>query len=312
VSWKRQITAGLYKNERVQDGMSDNDTLQRFLFEHTPIRGEIVHLDATWQAILSKHDYPPLVRDLLGQMMAAAALLAGSLKLNGRMVIQLQGSGPITLMVVECTNAQELRGLAHWQDLPAHGDLQTLTGDARLTITLEPRDDQDRYQSIVELSGITLSDALMKYLQQSEQLDTYLWLSADEQRAAGMMLQKLPNREEHADADTWNRVVHLASTLTHEELLRVEELHLLHRLFHEETVRVFEPQPVCFRCSCSRERVSNMLRSLGITEVKSILEEQGHVHVACEFCNQKYHFDSVDVEELFASHTPAKSSDTRH
>jgi len=292
--------------------MSDNDTLQRFLFEHTPIRGEIVHLDATWQENLSKHDYPPLVRELLGQMMAAAALLAGSLKLNGRLVIQLQGSGPITLMVVESTNANELRSLAHWQDLPNCGDLKSLAGDALLTITLEPRDDQDRYQSIVELSGSTLSDALMKYLQQSEQLDTYLWLCANDKRAAGMMLQKLPSLEDQSDVDAWNRVVHLASTLTQEELLKVEELHLLHRLFHQETVRVFEPQPVCFRCTCSRERVSNMLRSLGINEVKSILDEQGKVHVACEFCNQKYNFDSVDVEQLFTSQTSTTISPTRH
>ena len=292
--------------------MTDNDTLQRFLFEHTPIRGEIVHLDATWQAILAKHDYPPLVRDLLGEMMAASILLAGSLKLHGRLVIQLQGSGPITLMVVECSNAHELRGLAHWQDLPEAGDLQALTGNAQLTITLEPKDDQDRYQSIVELKGASLSAALMNYLQQSEQLDTHLWLSADGARATGLMLQKLPSEEEVEDADAWNRVVSLASTVHAEELRGVETLQLLHRLFHEEQVRVFEPAPVCFRCSCSRERVSNMLRSLGPVEVKAILEEQGKVGVACEFCNQKYDFDSVDVEELFASSTPSQSSDTRH
>ena len=292
--------------------MSDNDTLQRFLFEHTPIRGEVVHLDATWQAILAKHDYPPLVRDLLGEMMAASVLLAGSLKLHGRLVIQLQGSGPITLMVVECSNAHELRGLAHWQDLPEQGDLQALTGNAQLTITLEPKDDQDRYQSIVELKGASLSAALMNYLQQSEQLDTHLWLSADGARATGLMLQKLPSEAEAEDADAWNRVVSLASTVHAEELRNVETLALLHRLFHEEVVRVFEPAPVCFRCSCSRERVSNMLRSLGPVEVKSILEDQGKVGVACEFCNQKYDFDSVDVEELFASSTPSQSSDTRH
>lgn len=292
--------------------MSDNDTLQRFMFEHTPIRGEIVHLDATWKTNLSKHDYPPMVRDLLGQMMAANALLAASLKLNGRMIIQLQGSGPITLMVVESTNAQELRGVAHWQNLPEQADLQSLTGNALLTITLEPRDDQDRYQSIVELSGDSLSEALMNYLQQSEQLDTYLWLSADSQRAAGMMLQKLPGNETQGDDDAWNRVVHLASTLTHEELLKVEELHLIYRLFHQESVRVFDPLPVYFRCSCSRDRVANMLRSLGITEVRSILEDEGHVHVACEFCNQKYNFDSVDVENLFASNLNSQPSDTRH
>jgi len=292
--------------------MPDNDTLQRFMFDQTPIRGEIVHLDATWKTNLSKHDYPPMVRDLLGQMMAANALLAASLKLNGRMVIQLQGSGPITLMVVESTNAQELRGVAHWQDLPEKDDLQSLAGNALLTITLEPRDDQDRYQSIVELKGNTLSDALMGYLQQSEQLDTYLWLSADNQRAAGMMLQKLPGNDEQPDKDAWNRVIQLASTLTHEELLKVEELNLIYRLFHQESVRVFEPQPVYFRCSCSRERVSNMLRSLGITEVRSILEDEGNVHVACEFCNQKYIFDSVDVESLFVSQVTSQPSDTRH
>ncbi len=297
--------------------MSDNDTLQRFMFEKTPIRGEVVHLDATWQAILEKHEYPPLVRDMLGEMMAAAVLLAATLKLNGRLVIQLQGKGPITLMVVECSNARELRGLAHWQDLPDQGDLMSLAGEGQLTITLEPTDEQERYQSIVELKGENLSDALMNYLQQSEQLDTHLWLAADGQRAAGLLLQKLPDDGkneviEEEDADAWNRIIQLSSTVQKEELLKVEELNLLYRLYHEETVRVFEPLPVCFRCSCSRERVTNMLRSIGITELTSIIEEQGNVGVACEFCNQKYEFDSVDVEGLFASTVSNSPSETRH
>ncbi len=292
--------------------MPDNDTLQRFLFDQTPIRGEIVHLDATWQAILERHEYPALVRDILGEMMAAAVLLAASLKLNGRLVIQLQGTGPISLMVVECSNAHELRGLAHWSDLPEQGDLKTLAGAGQLTITLEPKNDRDRYQSIVELSGDNLSDAIMNYLQQSEQLDTRLWLSANGQRAAGLLIQRLPDVDQAADTDAWNRVIQLSDTVTPEELLTVPELKLLHRLYHEEKVRVFEPIPVCFRCSCSKERVVNMLRSLGQAEVKSILEEQGKISVACEFCNQKYTFDSVDVEEVFASTVPPKSSGTRH
>ncbi len=292
--------------------MSDNDTLQRFLFEHTPIRGEIVHLDATWQAILDKHDYPPLVRSVLGEMMAASVLLAASLKLHGRLIIQLQGTGPISLLVVECSNAHELRGLAHWSELPEEGDLSTLAGNGQLTITLEPKDDQDRYQSIVELSGNSVSDALMNYLQQSEQLDTCLWLSANEHRAAGLMLQKLPTEKEAEDADAWNRVIQLANTVSNEELLEVSELKLLHRLFHEEKVRVFDPAPVCFRCTCSKDRVINMLRSLGPVEVKGILEEQGEVSVACEFCNQKYAFDTVDVEEIFASSVTTNPSETRH
>lgn len=292
--------------------MLDNDTLQRFLFEHTPIRGEVVHLDATWQAILERHDYPLLVRDILGEAMAAAILLAATLKLHGRLIIQIQGNGPLNLMVVECSNAHELRGLAHWQDLPEQGDLQSLVGNGQLTITLEPDDEKDRYQSIVELKASTLADALMGYLQQSEQLDTHLWLAADANRAAGLLLQKLPTAGETEDKDAWDRVIHLTTTLQKEELLEVHELKLLHRLYHEEAVRVFDPLPVCFRCSCARDRVANMLRTLGADEVHSILEEKGKVGVACEFCNQKYEFDKVDVEELFASAVSSSPSATKH
>jgi len=292
--------------------MNDNDTLQRFVFEQTPVRGEIVHLDATWQAILARHDYPPLVRDILGEAMAAAVLLAATLKLHGRLVIQIQGNGPINLMVVECANAHELRGLAHWDNLPEQGDLQSLVGNGQLTITLEPDDQKDRYQSIVELKGQHLADALMAYLQQSEQLDTHLWLAADASRAAGLLLQKLPGSGEIEDQDAWNRVIHLSSTVQKSELLEVEEIQLLHRLYHEENVRIFEPLPVCFRCSCSRDRVANMLRTLGSEEVHAILAERGEVSVACEFCNQKYDFDSVDVEQLFVSNVQATPSATKH
>ena len=289
-----------------------NDTLQRFIFEHTPIRGEIVHLDATWRAILERHDYPPIVRNLLGEMMAAAILLAATLKMRGRMIIQIQGHGPIRLLVVECTNALELRAVAHWNELPQTTDLEQLLGDGRLIITLEPVDDQEKYQSIVETKGKTLSEVLGRYLQQSEQLDTHLWLAANSERAAGMLLQKLPSKDPAQDSDTWNRVMHLTETVQREELLQLPQLNLLHRLYHEEEVRVFEPSPVCFRCSCSKDRVVNMLRVLGYDEVKSILQEQGTVDVACEFCNQKYVFDSVDVEQLFASAAAPPTTDTKH
>jgi molecular chaperone Hsp33 len=289
-----------------------NDTLQRFIFEHTPIRGEIVHLDATWRAILERHEYPPIVRDLLGEMMAAAILLAATLKMRGRMIMQLQGHGPIRLLVVECTNALELRGVAHWQDLPETTDLEQLLGDGRLIITLEPMDDQERYQSIVETKGKTLAEILGRYLQQSEQLDTHLWLAANDARAAGMLLQKLPSKDPAQDSDIWNRVIHLSETVQRDELLQLPQLSLLHRLYHEEEVRVFEPSPVCFRCSCSKDRVDNMLRVLGYAEVKSILQEQGQINVACEFCNQKYVFDSVDAEQLFASTAQHSAPETKH
>lgn len=289
-----------------------NDTLQRFIFEHTPIRGEIVHLDATWRAVIERHDYPPIVRDLLGEMMAAAILLAATLKMRGRMIVQLQGHGPIRLLVVECTNALELRGVAHWQDLPETTDLEVLLGDGRLIITLEPMDDQEKYQSIVETKGKTLAEILGRYLQQSEQLDTHIWLAANGERAAGMLLQKLPSKDPAQDSDIWNRVIHLSATVQREELLQLPQLSLLHRLYHEEEVRVFEPSPTCFRCSCSQDRVNTMLRVLGYDEVKSILQEQGQINVACEFCNQKYIFDSVDAEQLFASAATPPTSDSKH
>ncbi|UCE88539.1 MAG: Hsp33 family molecular chaperone HslO [Pseudomonadota bacterium] len=288
------------------------DTLQRFLFENAAVRGEIVHLDATWQAVLERHDYPAPLRALLGEMMAAVALLAATLKLKGRMIVQLQGSGPVSLLVVEGTSERTLRAIAHYSEQDLQGDLRTLLGDGRLAITLEPREGGERYQGIVDLSGDTLADALTDYLMRSEQLDTSLWLAADAQQAAGLLIQKLPGEKSGADVDLWNRVQHLSATIRSEELLAVPPGEIIRRLYHEEDVRVFEAEPVCFRCSCSRERVANMLRTLGAVEVHEILAEQGAIDVACEFCNQKYNFDVVDAEQLFAAGVSPETPRTHH
>lgn len=277
-----------------------NDLLQRFLFESADIRGDLVHLDATWQAVLEKHDYPAPVRRLLGEMMVAAVLLSATLKLKGRITLQIQGEGPVSLMVVECTSERTLRGLAHAaEQLPA-GNLGALVGAGRLAITLEPVDGPERYQSIVELGGDTLAEVLENYLDISEQLETRLWFSVDDQRAAGLLIQKLPESRKDSDADAWNRIHQLSTTIRDEELLNLPAREIIHRLYHEEDVRVFEPEAVCFRCSCDRERVANMLRTLGLEEVRSIIRDEGSVRVACEFCNHKYEFDVVDTEQLFA------------
>jgi molecular chaperone Hsp33 len=288
------------------------DILQRFLFENADIRGDLVHLDATWQAVLDKHDYPEPVRKLLGEMMVASVLLSATLKFKGRMTIQIQGDGPISLMVVECTSERTLRGLAHAaEDLP-DGDLGTLVGPGRLAITLEPDDGPERYQSIVELTGDTLSEVLENYLDISEQLDTRLWLAVDNQRAAGLLIQKLPVAKPRSDTDAWNRISKLSSTIRDEELLNLSALEIIHRLYHEEGVRVFEAEAVCFRCTCDRERVGNMLRTLGLEEVRSIIRDEGSVRVACEFCNHKYEFDVIDTEQLFAAELPPDVPTTRH
>lgn len=287
------------------------DSLQRFLFENANVRGELVHLDATWREVLNRSDYPAPVRALLGEMMAAAALLSATIKFEGSMTLQVQGSGPVSLMVVECTHQFALRGLAHWSgELADGGSLPDVLGDGRLAITVDPGAGRERYQGIVALEGRSLSEALDAYLARSEQLDTRLWLVADAESAAGLLLQRLPG--EQPDPDAWTRVARLGETVTARELIDLPAGEVMHRLFHEEDVRVFESQPVSFRCSCSRERVANMLRSLGSEEVHDILAEQGAVEVACEFCNQRYGFDEVDVEQLFAGVDQPHVPPTRH
>ena len=287
------------------------DTLQRFLFEHVPVRGEFVHLDATWQAVLERHDYPPLLRDVLGELMVASALLAATLKFEGSVILQLHGSGPVSLVVAECTSDTTLRATAKWSgEIPA-GNLPSLLGNGRFAITLVPREAGQTYQGIVDLRGGTVAACLEHYMQHSEQLDTRLWLAADERRAAGVLLQQLPGPSD-ADPDDWHRIVQLAGTLSRQELLDLPPETLLYRLFHEDDVRVFEPRITAFRCSCSKQRVVSMLRMLGQKEVRSIIDERKSVDVQCEFCGKAYSFDAVDAEQLFAADTLAQAQRTQH
>lgn len=290
-----------------------SDTLQRFLFDKAPIRGASVQLGATWQAILERHTYPRPVQDLLGEMMSAAILLSSTLKMKGRMSLQLQGDGPLKLMMVECTDGHALRGVAQCDELVPN-DLPSLIGDGRLVINLEPEESKERYQSIVNLHGQSLADALTDYLIRSEQLETYLWLSADQQHTAGLLIQKLPSNWHEEELQLWEKVYHLSSTIKPEEMLHLPHREIIHRLYHEDDVRVFDEEPIFFRCSCSRERVANMLRTIGYDEVQDILREQEVILVACEFCNQKYKFDSVDAEQLFAADSASESTPgpTRH
>jgi molecular chaperone Hsp33 len=290
---------------------SDRDTLTRFLFEHAEVRGEVVRLDATWRAVLANHTYPEPIRNLLGEMMAAATLLAATLKFDGSLIMQMQGSGPVTLAVVECSSDFHLRATAKWRDDLVPGDIAALLGQGKFVITIDPKSSTQIYQGIVALEGTTVAQVLEHYMLQSEQLETRLWLASDGEQACGLLLQRLP---EHASADTdaWNRALNLGSTLSAEELLTLPARDILHRLFHEEDLRLFEPRPVSFRCTCSRERVANMLRLLGLDEVHSILEEQGKIAVDCEFCNRHYAFDAVDAEQLFAADVLTQPGSTRH
>ncbi|MDH5218892.1 MAG: Hsp33 family molecular chaperone HslO, partial [Gammaproteobacteria bacterium] len=279
--------------------MKETDIIRRFMFENIPVRGEIVHLDATWRAVLEKNEYPEIVKKTLGEFMSAAALLSSTLKFEGTLSFQVSGNGPISLMIMEATNHRTLRGIAkHSDNVPESGNLHALLGDGNLVITIENTISKERYQGIIELEGESVAEALEKYLTQSEQLDTRLWLATDNQQATGMLLQRMPGQAE-TDADAWTRVTHLGSTITPEELVSLSAEEIIHRLFNEDDVRLLDAEPVSFRCSCSKERVRNMLRGLGHAEIRSIIEEEGVVDTSCEMCGQRYVFDQIDAEEIF-------------
>ena len=292
--------------------MTTGDSLQRFIFEHAPIRGEIVHLDATWRAVLERREYPPRVRDVLGELMAAAALLTSTLKFDGRLIMQVQGKGPVSLLVVECTSDRAMRAIAQWHGEVPDAPLAELVGNGRLAVTIDPFKGKERYQAIVNLEGRTVAEAFENYFARSEQLDTRLWLAADPHQAAGMLLQRLPDGPQENDEDAWDRAVHLGSTITRQELLGLPVPDIIHRLYHEEDIRLFSRMPVSFRCSCSRERVESVLRMLGREEIHSILAEQGMVQVDCEFCGNHYEFDRIDAEQLFVSPHSVPAAHTRH
>lgn len=290
--------------------MREADRLERFLFETTHVRGELVSLDRTFRAAIARHDYPEPVRALLGEAMAASALLSSTIKFDGgSLTFQVQGDGPVQLLVARCTSDRNLRGLVRWNGAVPAGPLPSITGSGRLAITIDPGGDRERYQGIVELAGETLARAIEGYFAQSEQLDTRLWLAADGAHAAGMLLQKLPGDE--ADPDLWNRVLHLAATLTPAELLELSTREILRRLFHEEDVRLFRAEPVAFRCGCARTTIESVLRVFGRDEAESILRERGSIDVTCEYCLDHYAFDAIDVATLFAG-TPGPRSASRH
>lgn len=312
--------------------MHDRDCLHRFLFEHYPIRGHIVHLDASWRALLEHREYPNVIRDTLGEALAASVLLAATLKFEGTLSLQLQGQGSMHLMLAQCSDALGVRAVARYREaeqeqVEYERDLAALSGKGNLTVTLENEDLSQRYQGIVPLTGASMADCLRSYFESSEQLPTRLWLHADAKGASGLLLQRLSNDSVKnravgsplhvADpaeiADAWQRVQLLGDTLKPEELQTLSDRNLLRRLFAEDDVRLFESAPVFFRCRCSRERVTGMLRALGAEEVRSVLAEQGHVEVRCDFCNRAYRFDAVDIEQLFSHGPPASdTSERRH
>ncbi|MGH8185401.1 MAG: Hsp33 family molecular chaperone HslO, partial [Steroidobacteraceae bacterium] len=280
------------------------------------------------RALLEHRDYPPSIRDTLGEAVAASVLLAATLKFDGTLSLQLRGQGPMHLMLAQCSSQLGVRAVARYREAHETRDLAALSGEGNLTVTLENEDLSQRYQGVVPLTGERLADCLREYFESSEQLPTRLWLHATETGASGLLLQRLSNDSVQARTggpsarplpdpaevdDAWRRVQLLGDTLRLDELQALSDKDILRRLFNEDDVRLFESSPVFFRCRCSRDRVIGMLRSLGADEIKSLLAERGNVEVRCDFCNRAYRFDAIDVEQVFAAGpAPSDASETRH
>ena len=292
----------------------DDDVLHRFMLDHAGVRGALVRLGPAWREVAGRGDYPPALHALLGEALAASALLTGNIKLDGALSIELKSSGALRLLFAECSEHGCLRGLARWNPpLPEPLQLRVLP-DAIMAITLGNVERGQRYQGLVELQHAGLAAALENYFVRSEQLPARILLAASGEHAVGLMLQKLPDeggREAARDDDAWNRIVQLTATLGPAELLASAPEQLLYRLYHEESVRLFEPRALAFGCSCSRERVATMLHSLGRDEVEAALAARaGEIEVICEFCAQRYHFDRIDAEHLLSSHPAPAPPDT--
>ena len=293
------------------------DFTQRFIFDNSDTRGELASLDHSYAEVLAKHAYPEPVQQLLGELMAAAALLVGSLKFDGLMSLQARSEGPVPLLMIECTSDREIRGLARFnaEQITPDATLADLMPNGVLAITIDPAVGK-RYQGIVDLDGKTLSDCFTNYFVMSHQVPTRFWLAANGKRARGMLLQQLPAeviKDEDDRAESWQRLNILGDTLKVEELLGLDNESILVRLFHEEELRVFPDELIEFKCSCSRERSGNALTSLGRDDALNlVVEHDGHIEIDCQFCNERYLFDAADVDQLFAGAGVESPSDTHH
>ena len=299
-----------------------------FVCDGAPVRGEIVSISTAWQAVLARRNDPPVIRQILGDFVAAATLLSASLKFDGTLIIQAQSKGPISLLVVECSSNLTMRATVKLSVEPSEIDqnatlavLLDAANTGRLVITLDPSErqpGQPPYQGIVALqqdhNGIAMpvqnaAEAIMLYMRHSEQLETRIWLASNEQVVGGLLLQRLPNSGGHVHLDPqtaaegWSRIQALGETITTDELLELSPETTLRRLFLNESsvagVRTFPTRPVQFACRCSRLKVADVLRMLGEEEVNSILAEQGAVETGCEFCGKSYRFDAVDCIQVF-------------
>lgn len=286
----------------------NNDNLYRYLFEKAHVRGELVRLQNSYAAVLAAQDYPPPVRRLMGELMAATSLLTATLKFEGDIAVQLQSEGPIKYAVINGTHKQELRGVARWDgDVP--NDFASMFVKGVMAITITPKDGE-RYQGMVALDKDSLAACLEGYFSQSEQLATRVILKTrsevDVPLAAGMLLQVLPVAA--SAHEEFEHLAQITDTITAEELLELPIQDILYRLYHQEEVELFAPQPVLFKCSCSRQRSAMALASVDKQDLLDIAAKDGEVAINCQYCHAEYRFDAIDIEAIHAGQFDQPSS----
>ncbi|RUO76275.1 Hsp33 family molecular chaperone HslO [Idiomarina seosinensis] len=267
------------------------DQLVRYTFADQDVRGELVQLTSSYQSLIRGHQYPPLVQQALGEMMAAVSLLTATLKFEGHIAVQLQGDGPLNFIAVNGNHQQQLRGIARIRDEIKSTNIRDMIGKGQLVITLEP-EQGERYQGVTSADADSIAEMLENYFMQSEQLATKIWLNADGEHAAGMLLQRMPASGK--DMTGFEHLTTLTETITEQELYTLPAEQLLHRLYHEETVHIYPPQSVSFVCGCSRERTLEALASVPVEQIKEILEQDGEIVMTCDYCLTEYRFSQED------------------
>lgn len=279
--------------------MNEIDCLQKFIFEHQEIRGEIVRIDNTLKKILSQRTYPQMVEHLLAEAILSTILLTSSIKFEGTLSLQFQGDERLPLLLVQCDEELNIRAFAKHAEHLETQDYANAFLKGKMVITITQNKNMNSYQSIVPIQSTSMSENLMYFFAQSEQLATRLWLAVGEQRAAGMMLQLMPGQNSEQREQFWEYAIQLGQTVTEDELLNLDNKTLLHRLYHETELRLFDCKSTKFQCHCNEEKMKQVITILGELEAQEILDEEGYITIRCDFCNQEYEFDSIDVALIF-------------
>jgi molecular chaperone Hsp33 len=279
--------------------MSEQDSIQRFIFEHAHIRGEIAHIESTYREIINQRPYPPMVKNLLGEAIISCLLMASSIKFEGSLNLQFEGDHRLSLLLVQCDHKLNIRAFARCTEGLEVIDYATAFLQGKMVLTINQYNQTQNYQSMVPIESTSMSENLMQYFAQSEQIATRVWLAVNDDKAAGMLLQLMPGQDSLQREQFWEYAIQLGQTVSEPELLDLDNQTLLYRLYNETDLRLFEPRTTRFKCRCTHEKMKQVITVLGEDDANKLLKEQGAVEVNCDFCNQKYTFDPIDVRLMF-------------